>query len=175
MADHPALVAPIKSLASFPGWSQPDATSYSWFNAPLEIDGVIEPGLILHGGCYINRPDAHVTFELHLARTPGRPMRPLERVDWRSLRGTHSNVRKKDRPPSCPARVTNTHLHAFDLNWDADKLRMKGVDLPYAREIEEVLGSFEELRDFAGKQFKISNIELVAAPPWEYDLGLGEP
>lgn len=174
MADLTALVVPLKTLAVFPGWSLPDDTGYSWFNAPVEIGGVVEPGLVLHGGCYIRYPDRHVTLSLELSKTPGRKVRPLERIDWRSLTGGHSNPKWKDAPPGYRGRrVSDTHLHAFDMNWSEANQRMKDQNLPYAREIDEELPTFQALIGFAGKQLRISNINVVTAPPWEYALALG--
>jgi|TARA_B100000315_G_C14398184_1_gene505212 hypothetical protein len=80
------IVEAWKTISHFPGWSDPEPeTSYAWFDAPLEIDGVTETGLFLHGGAYIDQPDSHVTFEL-IVRQPANNRRvPLCRVDWRSL------------------------------------------------------------------------------------------
>ena len=52
-----ALLLPDKRLSVFEGWSQPEPdTWYSWFNAPIEIDGITSrPGFVLHGGCLLNQ------------------------------------------------------------------------------------------------------------------------
>jgi len=171
MVDYSSSLVQLKLIAAFPGWSDPEPeTSYAWFVAPLQIGGVVEERLVLQGGCYIDQPDRHVTFELHFTKKPGQSKRPLERIDWRS-RGGHTNRARKNMP-LCPPRVSNTHLHAFDLNWDPIRLRFRGEDLPYACEIEEQLATFEDLRAYTGKRFKISNINLVSTPPWEYLLNL---
>lgn len=174
MGDLPSLVVPLKSIAVFPGWSEPEPGSgYTWFNAPLEIGGVVEPGLVLHGGALSKIPDQHISLELRLSKTPGRRIRPLERIDWRSISGGHSNPRRKDAPAGLSGRrTTNTHLHAFDMNWSADLGRMRHEDLPYADDIAEEIATFEDLLRFAGKRFKINNMNLVLTPPWEYTLGL---
>ena len=53
----PDIMRADKSLAQFPGWSEPEAgTGYCWFNAPLMIGGVVEQGLVLRGGCYKHLP-----------------------------------------------------------------------------------------------------------------------
>lgn len=176
MAGHPALVAPIKSIAAFSGWSTPEAdTDYSWFNAPLEIDGVVEPGLVLHGGCYADQPDRHVSLELRITRLPGRRQRPLERIDWRSLNGGHTNQRRSNCPKGFAGkRVSNSHVHAFEMNWDPEAERMKDDDLPYADDIAEELESFEQLLRYAAKRFRINNINLVLTPPWAHTLRLGD-
>jgi hypothetical protein len=111
----PELMALQKAIAFFPGWSSPsDEAGYIHFNAPLTIAGVIQEGLTLFGGCLQGQPDRHVTFEL-TASLPGSKKRALDRIDWRSLQGGHTN---KIRPgsPWSGKRVSETHHHAFDLN-----------------------------------------------------------
>jgi hypothetical protein len=61
-----------KTVANFVGWSKPEEkTGYSWFDIAVEIEGRIVPRFLFHGGCYINQPDRHVTFELRLGRRRG--------------------------------------------------------------------------------------------------------
>lgn len=159
-----------KTIGFFPGWSEPEAeTDYIWFDAPIEIHGVTETGLVLHGGCLSKRPDVHVSFELRLSKSPGRRCLPIERVDWRALDGGHSNPR---RPKSewSGKRVSETHLHDFWLNWSEAEARMRLGGLQIAREIEEDVESIEKLILFVGKRLKINNINVVDRPPWVYDL-----
>lgn len=177
MAEHTALIVPLKSIAVFPGWTDSESeTGYVWFDAPLDIGGVTEPGFVLHGGCYINRPDVHVTLELRISKSLGRRTRPLERIDWRSLSGGHSNATRKGLPKEVSGRrVSCTHLHAFELNYLYSECRMRAHDLPYAAEIDEDLDSFESLLKYAGKRFRINNIHVVSPPSWEYNLLDGGP
>lgn len=162
-----------KEIGYFPGWSKPESeTDYVWFDAPLEIGGVAETGLVLHGGCFAHRPDVHVSFELRIASQPGRRCLPLERLDWRSLEGGHTNKRKRcdDR---YGRRVSDTHLHDFYLNWLEDHERMKSGGLICARNVKENLDTFEDVRWFAGNRSRINNIEVVSEPPWVYDFFAG--
>jgi hypothetical protein len=183
MPDLSALIVPLKSISTFPGWQSPEPeTGYSWFDAPLEIGGVTEPGFVLHGGCFLGLPDQHVSLELRLSKTPGRRARPLERIDWRSRQPSHSNKRRfKGAAPIwrgrslAGKRVGNTHLHAFEVNWLSDEARMRDDDLPFAHEIDEELQTFEDFLIFSGKQFRINNIGVVTRPQWEYKLGLENP
>jgi hypothetical protein len=133
----------------------------------LEIAGVVEPGLVLHGGYMRDYPDRHVTFELRIGRKPGRSCVPLMRIDWRSLHGGHSNNRRWS--VQCQPRVSNTHYHTFDLNWDQKTARMR-QGLPLACEINESLPTFDALRRFVGNAFRINNIVLVQVPNWQYNL-----
>lgn len=165
-----ALFNAPKALAPFRGWIGPEPeTGYLWFDSPIIIGGVVEAGLILRGGCYAHLRDQHVTFEL-VATKPGIKRRiPLERIEWRSIRGGHRNRRRKGVPTS-GKKVSETHLHSFDLNWLPGHRRMRGTNLPQACEIETELQSFETLREYVGNRFRINNIGLVSVPPWEYSL-----
>jgi hypothetical protein len=175
MEPLPTLSMAEKTIPYFPGWSEPEPeTSYIWFDIPLEIGGIVEPGVLLHGGCYSNRPDCHVTFELRVAKRPGRHRVPLMRVEWRSLTGGHIYPRRRGSELS-GLRVPPTHFHPFEPNYHEGYGRMYGGNLRMAMRIDEELQTFEEARRFAGNLFRISNIEIVAPPGWEYSLGLERP
>lgn len=162
-----------KTVDHFPGWSRPDEEDgYSHFLAPLAIDGVTEAGLFLQGGAFPSVPDRHVTFEIVVYTAGGTRRTKLMRVDWRSLTGGHTNRSRYGCPPECPRRVTDTHFHSFDTNWIDAEARMRGRKLPCAEEIVEELQSFEDLRKFVGKHFRINNIDIVPPPEWEYKLAL---
>lgn len=163
----------IKSISFFPGWSDPDKEDgYSYFQAPLSINGVVEGGLFLTGGCYRNIPDKHVTFEILLLTAGGSKRTKIMRVDWRSIRGGHTNQRKYKCPDECPKRTEPTHFHSFDTNWLEDKMKMRGPKLPCAIDLEDELETFESLKVFVGKNFRIDNMNVVEYPPWEYTLDL---
>ncbi|MEY9147640.1 hypothetical protein ABIF00_005624 [Bradyrhizobium elkanii] len=164
----PELVNTSKSLAVTPVWAVPDERDgYTWFQVPLSIDGVVEAGLTLGAGAYANIPDRHVTFELAV---DGPKRTRLIRLDWRSLKGGHSNHRRKCSGALSGLRVPATHLHSFEANFDDKRGRMKSGKLPCAEPVKEDLPTFEEVRRFVGTSFRINNIELVPVPPWEYDL-----
>ena len=166
---YPTLFEADKAVAQFSGWSEPEPeTGYLWFNAPLEIGGVIEAGLVLHAGCYRRMPDRHVTFEM-AARSPGGKRVPLARIEWRSLTGGHTNARRSGSPVS-GRRVSDTHHHAFTLNWLETERRMRKGNLPQAMEIDQEIQSFESLRETTGNLWRINNIAVVKRPPWAYDL-----
>lgn len=168
MIEIPALVSGWKNIVSFPGWSPPEkGDGYMRFSVPLEIGGIVQEGFTLQGGCYRDHPDRHVTFQLCLL-TKRRTV-PLERLDWRSLQGGHTNPRGRS-SEWAGRRVSKTHLHAFELNWVAQEQRMRAGNLPLAMEISEELQTFEQLLQFTGKRFRIKNMEIVATPEWEYKL-----
>jgi hypothetical protein len=158
-----------KSISYFPEWSQPESeTGYVWFDAPIEIRGVTETRLVLHGGCFSRLPERNVSFKLRYLKAPGKRCLPIERVDWKS-QGGHSNPRKP-RSDWSGQRVSETHLHEFILNWSESKKRMRFGTLPTAREISTKLNDFKSLREYAGNRFRINNIDVVSNPPWVYDF-----
>lgn len=159
-----------KALARFPGWSEPEPeTDYIWFNAPVEIGGFVEAGLQLHGGTISTIPNRHVVFELQ-AFVPGYSKRKaVMRAEWRSLTGGHTSPRRSG-VDTAGERVGDTHLHPFDLNWSATEGRMRRGNLRQAVCFEQDFQSFESFRDGIGIRFGISNIDIVAPPPWVYDL-----
>ena len=171
MKDVNRLALAAKDISFFPGWSKPEAeTLYLWFDAPLEIDGITETGLVLHGGCIADRPDCHVTFEVRINRaSSGVRCLPLARLDWKSLTDGHSNPRRTGNALS-GARVRPTHFHDFDLNWDATRHRMQSGNLRFARDVDPIPADFEALLTIAEILLKINNIGVVTRPPWVYDL-----
>lgn len=159
-----------KAIATFPGWSQPEVeTDFVWFLAPLEIGGVVETNFVLFGGCNHRLADRNVTFELQVGAPGQRKKIPLARVEWRSIKGGHSN-RRRGGNAFAGKRVTDTHYHSFEANWVASERRMRNGNLPQAVELDEEPQSFESLREVVGNLFRINNIDVVSRPPWEYNL-----
>jgi hypothetical protein len=159
-----------KRIGFFPGRAKPEVeTDYIWFDAPIEIGGVSETGLVLHGGCYAHRPDVNVSFELRISRSPGKHSVPIERFDWRDLKGGHTNPRKP-RSQWSGRRVGDTHLHEFELNWSETEQRLRAGGLVFARDVDQIPQTFEEVRDLVGKRLRINNIDVVSRPDWVYDL-----
>lgn len=172
MANLADIFEAEKAISAFPGWSKPEEeTTYLWFDAPLEIEGVTEHGLFLHGGCYERYPDCNVSLEIRIAKTPGKRCTPLARVDWRSLEGGHTNIRVDGHALS-GRRLPETHHHTFNLNWRPEQSRMRRGNLRMAEPIDEDLQSFESVLGYAGKCFRINNIMVVSRPSWQYTLGL---
>ena len=96
----PLLALSWKTIPVQIQWTRPDPDDgYIRFSAPLDIEGITESGLVLTAGTYANMPDRHVTFELSVAGLNGMRRIRLARVDWRSLRGGHSNQRNRGLGP----------------------------------------------------------------------------
>lgn len=170
MHDLQKIVAAEKSLSVFPGWSKPESeTQYLVFDAPIEIEGVTETGLVLHGGCFRDRPNCNVSFELRIAKSPGRRCIPIERFDWLSLNGGHSNPRRNGHPLS-GLILPPTHLHAFEHNYSEAEHKMRAGNLRMAQEVDPEPQDFDSVREFVGKRLRINNIDLVHEPDWQYDL-----
>jgi hypothetical protein len=153
----------------FTDWSKPNPeTGVVYFDAPIEIGDVTETGVVLHGECVIDRPDCNVGFELRIQKQPGRRSVPIERLDWRSLEGGHSNVRAPR--PWTGKRTSWTHVHAFTMNWSRSEKRIRGGVLKAARDLYKELDTFEDVRREAGKRLRIKNIHVVTRPEWVYNL-----
>lgn len=171
----PQLIAATKAIAVSVAWTTPgpslDEGGYTRFQVPLDVDGITESGLVLEGGAFASYRDRDVCFELNALGHNGRRRIPLMRLEWRSRRGGHSNQRKTGcQGPWAGKRVPATHIHTFEANWLAEKDRMRKGDLPCAEPIEEEIQSFEELRVYVGRRFRINNIGVVPHPDWRYDL-----
>jgi hypothetical protein len=159
-----------KEIARFPGWQRAGFEKTGlWFDADLEIEGVVQQGLTLHGEARLDLPDQNVGFELVFKSPTTRRRVPLARVDWLSIKGGHTNKRRGGWPMP-GKRLGPTHFHSFDLNWNASQGRMRPGDLPVAAEISGQLQTFESALAMAGFLLRISNIDLVTLPPWEYRL-----
>lgn len=165
------LVETWKSLSGPVSWTTPDPRDrYMRFYTTLEIDGIVDAGLVLKGGTYADTPDRHVTFEMAIVDpVRGRDLR-LTRMDWRDLKGGHSNKRKLCR--GTLRRAPETHFHDFEMNYIESEGKMKRGKLPCARAVSEDIQTFEQLRSFVGTHFRINNINIVPPPNWEYTLRL---
>lgn len=164
------LLAASKRIPFAHEWAKPDSPDgYARYLVPLEVEGVLETSVTLTVGTYIHRPDRHVTFELSVRGMSGQRQIRIDRVDWRDIKGGHSNPRAC-RGPWSGRRVPASHAHSFDLNWVEAESRMRRGKLPCAEPLEPEPQSYEELRSVIGRRLNINNIDVVPRPPWEYDL-----
>jgi hypothetical protein len=166
---YDALFNAPKSLAQSPVWirSHPEKTGL-WFDVPIEIGEVVEANFTLHGECRLDLQDQNVGLELVHRSAGGYRRRSLARLDWRSIKGGHTNKKRSGWPYPIP-RAPATHHHPFELNW-IEGTTMRPGDLPVADGIDGELQTFESMRAMAGFLFRISNIDLVPRPPWVYTL-----
>ncbi len=164
-----ALANTVKTIPLFTGWQTTGhEASTAWFEVALEIDGIVEPSVTLHGEARADMPDMSVGFEIYFRYPNSKRKVALARLDWKSWKGGHTNKRKRGWPEPERRRVGETHFHAFELNWHPEKKKLRRGDLPVAAEIDGELQSFESARAMAGFLLRISNIDLVTRPPWRY-------
>lgn len=159
-----------KHVVRFPGWSDPNGTNYVHFDAPLEIGGIVEHGLFLHGGCYLDQPDRHVSIAIRIARISGRQHIELSRIDWRPIDGGHTNPRGRC---AFSGRIEGSHAHVFEDNYNETAGKMKS-GLRCARPVDPEPSSFQELMKSAGILFRVKNMDIVEPPGWSYRLDLGD-
>lgn len=168
---YAALVEQPKTIAHFPDWQRGENAAL-WFDAPLEIGGFTEMGLFLHGEARSDMPNRNVGFEITYVIPNSKRRFALQRLDWESWKGSHTNPRKSGWPlrgKKCLA----THIYPFALNWVEGSKKFRKGDLPVATNIDGELQTFEQARASAGFFLGISNIELVKRPPWDYTGGYG--
>lgn len=161
-----------KAIAQNPLWGHENKeTGYSRFLVPLEIGGVVEKGLFLRGGTYIQHPEQHVTLEVFYKGSQKNEI-GLDRTCWKTLDGGHTNRRRPGLPAEISGkRIKGSHFHDFELNWFEQEKRMRGKgELPFARGFPEEFHTFESMLESCGKLLKINNINLVLKPEWAYNL-----
>lgn len=135
--------------------------------------------LVLHAQASRFHPGVGVSFELRV-RKSGRGRVALMRVDWRSLSDGHTvngkwaaHLAEKGLSRLKNRKLSDTHYHPFDMNWNARRKRFVGQNLPIADNIQQPLDDFSALCTFTAVEFKITNFELVPPPDWQYDLFRG--
>ncbi|WP_330083777.1 hypothetical protein [Methylocystis iwaonis] len=169
----PYLFSAQKSISYRPNWTAPDKEDgHTRIVAALDVGEITEASLALLCSAYAHLPDRHVSVEICINGLDGKRRIRLARVDWKSIKGGHSNKRGHCKGDWDGKRVPETHYHSFEMNYVTAERRMKAGKLPCARPIDEPLQSFEELCAFIGFNFNIKNMDVVAPPPWEYKLPL---
>ena len=128
---------------------------------------------MLFGGCLKPRPDCDVTFELGLRCPQRQRYVALDRVDWKPLKGEHTNPQRKDILYEPGKRLVGTHWHIFEYNVVTRPGGPRLLDdLPCAVPVFESTETFKALRSFVGRVFNIADMSLVSPPPWAYVLPL---
>lgn len=122
----------------------------------------------MHGNCLLDRPDRGLSFELRIQRRAV----GVERIDWRSLDGGHSNTRASK--PWTGRGVSPTHVHAFSMNYSRSEGKMR-KRLKAARNFYCDFDSYELVLNIAGNRLRIKKIDVVERPNWRYNLFDGEP
>lgn len=151
-----------KTIPISRGWAEIDR-NYLSFVSPLDIDEVTVAGLQVRMGAFKLAENEDVRAQLEYHPLKGRP-EPLCRLEWRPL-SPHSN---KGRGPLELRfkQFRQTHIHPFDLNWDASQNRLLSPNLPIAIPIQDV-DSYDKFLDLCARHLKIRNMSIVPAPPWE--------
>jgi hypothetical protein len=164
--DLATLVKADKLIAVQPDWTERDSEGLTVIS-PLQIDDIVVEGLLFRVTAKKRLPEEMLTFQLEF-HPPGEIGGPLCRLEWRPLAG-HSN--KGRGPKEWQHRpIVGCHHHTFDLNQQyAAKDVAKGL-LPIAVPLDNSPVDFNGLLVLVKKEFRISNIEWLEAPPWEPTL-----
>ena len=133
-------------------------------NLSVEIAGNIVQGLSLIGTAVRALPDREVMFQL-IYQPPFVHPELLCRIDWKPLK-PHRNG------PDGPKRhrlreITGSHHHPFKLNWLETEGRMRRANLPIAEALTPDPATFPQLLALVSKEFRITNLQDLALPPWD--------
>jgi hypothetical protein len=162
--DVRSVLSSTKTISIATNWVKGDDERL-WVVAPLEIDGITVQGLILRVRVFKDRPDEDALFQLEFEHDPKRKDKAIERIDWKP---SHTHENRGNGPPDFRfIRQNCTHYHQFDLNWLSNENRLKMDNLPVAVPISDDPVDFKGILAFVGKNFRISNIELIGQPGWE--------
>lgn len=158
-----------KVLPVEPDWKKRVGTKWLRLVCPIDIGGVTIEGLRFTVSAHSEKPDEAVAFQIEYLPPRGNVKGgPLCRLEWRPIT-PHNN--KGLGPAEYRHRVIKTcHLHPFDLNWAEAAKHVRRGDLPIAIPLAVSPSTYEEALAFAGKEFRIKDIEGVAPPPWEARL-----
>jgi hypothetical protein len=156
------LVDAMKDIPMVRSWGEPNRNYLSWVS-PLDIDGVTVGGLQVRVEAHEHNPDEFVRAQLEYHPPKGK-CEPLARVEWRPLSKHNNKGRGPEEYQFKPFR--QTHVHRFDMNWDAELQRLLSPNLPIAVPIQDI-DSFDKFLDICNIELKIRNMSIVPVPPWQ--------
>lgn len=159
----PELVATDKQLSGVQAWIAKEPNQLSLVSA-LEVDGVTMASVQLRMRAIQDQPDRAVMIQLEYNPPKGRHER-LIRIEWRPL-SPHTNNNRAPEPYRLMI-IRTSHIHRFGDNYHVAGQRMLRPNLPHAVPLEPDPANFNELLAVASKELRISDLDRVAAPPWQ--------
>ena len=167
--DLPTLFAANKELPLAPTWRERDPDRLTLV-VPLDIGQVTIEGFRLRMTAMKSLSEEAVTIQLEY-NEPTRRSAPMARIDWKPL---HRHNNKGHGPTELQNIIqSGSHNHGFDLNWRLAPKFVRRGSLPIAVPMSPDPKNFFELLDFVKREFRINNIALVPAPPWQSALDMG--
>jgi hypothetical protein len=161
--DIEALFCAEKMLATTPTWVHRDSDCME-IVCSIEIDGIVKEGMSFRLTARKSMPDEMVTAQLEF-HPPGEAGGALARVEWRPL-SAHNN--RGLGPKEYRHRlIEGCHHHSFEANLKFAESEIRKGRLPVALPLKESPANFDALLDFVSKEFRITNIQWIEAPPWE--------
>lgn len=161
------LVEGEKVLDARPTWIGDSDPLRFEFTQTISIGAATIGGLILRGKASKRNYDRDIMFQLEYFISARKSVHL-----WRVCYNPFHN---HDNDPIGPeelhyASFRGTHSHGFYPNYIDDENRMRQKNLPLATECIPLPSDFNELLDFCGENFHISNMSIVPPPPWEGSL-----
>ncbi len=130
----------------------------------LAFETAVVQGLTIRIGALTTMPDTAVSINLLYEPSDARCTN-LMRIEWNPLR-PHTNPIKGPKRLR-QLRITGSHIHEFQINYDQRSNGMKEKNLPFAKAIEPNPTSFGSLLKYTERAFKIEGLtKSLEAPPW---------
>jgi hypothetical protein len=158
----PQLHAATKIISASVSWSSARSPWLTWVS-PLDIDDVTVLGLQVRVEAHADTANAAVRAQLEFRAPRGKP-EPLCRVEWRPVRPHSNNARGPLEYRF--KKISGTHVHKFELNWDETRGRLLSPNLPIAVPAQGV-DSYEKFLDMCKSEFNVTNMAEVPLPPWQ--------
>ncbi len=152
-----------KLLSRHPTWI-PAARNSLKSVTPLDIDGVTVQGLEFCAYAMVEFPEEEVVFQLQY-QPPKIKSFPFCRIEWKPL-SDHCN-NGKGHPDVKFLKFRATHIHPFEMNYDASNGKMRYHNIDIGIPCEKGTETWKELLALAQKEFRISNMDWVPLPPWQ--------
>jgi hypothetical protein len=131
----------------------------------IDVNGVTSPDVVLRGTAELHYPDARVLLQVERSEGAGN-LRPLSRIEWNPVRG-HTNKKLGGNKRLHYKQITGSHYHGFAMNWNSAADAPWGPNLPIADAPPQHLGTYAALLAFASVEFRIQDLAVLPAPPWE--------
>lgn len=148
------------------------------FAIALDIDGITEAGMLLHGRARFFPPERDITLGLSW-KDPSGQGGNFERLDWRPIHA-HNN---KGLGPTEHRFILIEGIHRHCLAANAalamGMRRAMAERLPVAMPVEPDPPDWSSLLALAAHFWNLQGIVHISPPPWQYDLafpwGVEEP
>lgn len=161
--DLPTLVRAEKRIPGNVQWVLRDPRWLA-LTASVDIDGVTVAGLSIRGKALLSYPEGAVTLQLQFQAARGKAQH-LVRAEWKPIK-PHTNSGRGPADWRFKS-IPGSHIHRFDDNYLEHEHRMYAGAQQSAVPLPEIVDSYERFLEFCGKEFRVNNMDVLPAPPWQ--------